>query len=63
MNIDHLDGIFVGLLKDDELEEFNRQCREQKARRSYEGGGGFLGLAKVRFIRPAILSTPSKSEV
>ena len=58
MNINHCEGLFVGLLKDDELEEFDRQCREMKARRSYEGGGGFMGLAKVRFIRP-VSQSPS----
>lgn len=43
-----LDGMFVGLLSDDELKAFEIAVREGLARRSYEGGGGFMGLAKVR---------------
>ena len=42
------EGLFVGLLTDDEAEAFNRCVQGQFAFRSYEGAGGFLGLAKVR---------------
>jgi hypothetical protein len=43
-----LDGIFVGMLSERELAAFNEMCRTGEARRSYEGAGGFMGLAKVR---------------
>lgn len=48
-----IDGLFVGLLDKEELEIFDAACRSQDAYRSYEGGGGFMGLAKVRLRRPA----------
>lgn len=50
MRLHEMEGLFVGLLRDEELEEFDRAVREGRARLSYEGAGGFLGLAKVRLI-------------
>ena len=43
------EGIFVGMLSDEELELFEEAVKEGIAVRSYEGGAGFFGLAKVRF--------------
>jgi len=47
-DLTRLDGLFVGMLTEDEVEAFSRAVKEGKARRSYEGGGGLMGLAKVR---------------
>ncbi len=44
------EGLFVGQLDENELKAFNRLVSASLAKRSYEGAGGFLGLAKVRFI-------------
>jgi hypothetical protein len=46
-----IDGLYVGQLTERELETFNRLVREGRARRVYEGGSGFLGLAKVTLDR------------
>lgn len=46
--ISRLDGLFVGLLSQDEIDAFDRLVKAGLAHRSYEGGGGFMGLAKVR---------------
>jgi hypothetical protein len=46
-----LDGLFVGLLSETELAAFDDACGCGEARRSYEGVGGFLGLATVRLAR------------
>lgn len=48
MSISNYDGLYVGLLTPEELEEFNRWCKDGKASRSYEGAAGFIGLPKVR---------------
>lgn len=52
--LSRIDGLFVGLLDDEEMEIFDAACRKSEARRSYEGAGGLMGLAKVRLIRPVI---------
>ncbi len=44
----HIEGLFVGQLNDRELRLFERAIQDGEARRSYEGGAGFMGLAKVR---------------
>lgn len=44
----HLNGLFVGQLTPDELELFELAVERGLAYRSYEGGAGFMGLAKVR---------------
>jgi hypothetical protein len=49
-DLHRLDGLFVGQLDDDELEMFNRACREGRARRVYRGSSGFMGLAKVEVV-------------
>jgi hypothetical protein len=46
-----IDGLFVGMLDKDELWLFEKAVEDGKARRSYEGGAGFMGLAKVRVIK------------
>jgi hypothetical protein len=46
-----LDGLFVGQLREHELELFEEAVRRGLARRSYEGGAGFMGLARVRIVR------------
>lgn len=44
----HIEGLFVGQLNDEELEWFEWMVKRGRAQRSYEGGAGFMGLAKVR---------------
>jgi len=51
MDLDRMDGLFVGLLDQDELRVFNDAVAKGWATRSYEGGGGMMGLAKVRLVR------------
>ena len=41
-------GLPVGTLEEWERDAFDRLCAAGLARHSYEGVGGFLGLAKVR---------------
>lgn len=48
-------GMHVGLLIPQELAAFERLVAAGKARRSYEGAAGFLGLAKVRLVEPVAL--------
>ena len=62
MYLHEMDGMFVGLLDNNEIAEFERAVEDGKARRSYEGAGGFMGLAKVRLIRPAVTSGLCGSE-
>ena len=50
------EGLFVGSLSSDEIAAFDREVEAGRARRSYEGAGGLLGLAKVK-----ILSSKEKS--
>lgn len=45
-----IDGLFVGQLTQEELSLFNQACDLGLARRLYEGGAGFLGLARVRSL-------------
>lgn len=58
-----MDGMFVGSLNAEELVLFEMACARGFARRSYEGAGGLLGLAKVRLIpvRSQIASASSRS--
>lgn len=48
-DIGWMNGMYVGLLNDRELELFEKAVEQGVARRSYEGVGAFLGLARVRF--------------
>lgn len=48
---ERLDGLYVGLLDESELWLFEAMIRDGLAYRSYEGAGGFMDLAKVRFRR------------
>lgn len=51
-DLEQIEGLFVGQLDERELRTFERAIDDGEARRSYEGGAGFMGLAKVRLIRP-----------
>jgi hypothetical protein len=50
-HIRRLEGLLVGLLDESEQAAFDRLVDAGIAYRSYEGGSGFMGLAKVRFNR------------
>jgi hypothetical protein len=43
-----IEGLFVGQLDEWELRVFERAVADGEAFRSYEGGAGFMGLARVR---------------
>lgn len=43
----HVRGLFVGLLSDDEREAVAFLVQKHQARYAYEGGAGFVGLAKI----------------
>lgn len=45
--VQQMNGLYVGLLSDDEMEAFDTACRLGLARRCYKGTSGFLGLARV----------------
>lgn len=47
-DLDSIEGLFVGQLNAAEMRLFERAVEDGEARRSYEGGAGFMGLAKVR---------------
>lgn len=44
----HINGLFVGQLSEEELAWFEQAVEDGRASRSYENGGGFVGLCKVR---------------
>lgn len=48
MFLSRIEGLFVGMLDEAEAREFERLVKAGVAARSYEGAGGFMGLAKVR---------------
>ncbi len=50
-DLDRLEGLFVGQLDERELKMFEQAVKNGEAQRSYEGGPGFMGLAKVRVTR------------
>jgi hypothetical protein len=50
-DLERIDGLFVGSLNSYELWLFNHAVADGMAERFYEGGAGFMGLAKVRLIR------------
>lgn len=58
----YLEGLFVGSLNDLEMDDFERLVKDGKAYRSYEGVGGFLGLAKVRLVRSLAAGGPLTKE-
>lgn len=58
----YLEGLFVGSLNDLEMDDFERLVKDGKAYRSYEGVGGFLGLAKVRLVRSFAAPSRIKEE-
>ena len=55
-DLERIEGLFVGQLDERELRLFERAVQDGEARRSYERGAGFLGLARVRLNK---LSLPS----
>lgn len=50
-DLERIEGLFVGQLTDYETWLFNHAVTDGMAERSYEGGAGFMGVAKVRLIR------------
>ncbi len=46
--LSRVDGLFVGLLTEDEQKDLQEAVKQKLARYSYEGAAGFMGLAKVR---------------
>ncbi|MCP4410753.1 MAG: hypothetical protein GY807_24035 [Gammaproteobacteria bacterium] len=44
-------GLYVGILDEDEIQALNILEEAGEAMRSYEGPGGFLGLSKVRLLQ------------
>lgn len=50
-DLERIEGLFVGQLAERELETFEDAVKKGRAYRSYEGGAGFMGLAKVRLVR------------
>jgi hypothetical protein len=47
-DLERIEGLFVGQLDERDLRLFERAIEDGEARRSYEGGAGFMGLARVR---------------
>jgi hypothetical protein len=50
-DLERIEGKFVGSLDDYETWLFNHAVADGMAERVYEGGAGFMGLAKVRLVR------------
>lgn len=50
-DLEQIEGLFVGQLDEKELRIFERAIKDGEARCSYEGGAGFMGLARVRLIK------------
>jgi len=49
--LDAINGLYVGMLSDEEMELFNECVSKRLAYRAYEGTAGLMGLAKVRKAR------------
>lgn len=52
-DLERIEGLFVGQLNEREMRVFERAVEDGEADRSYEGGAGFMGLAKIRLTRRA----------
>lgn len=50
-DLEQIEGLFVGQLDERELRTFERAIEDGEAVRSYEGGAGLMGLAKVKLTR------------
>lgn len=50
-DLDRIEGLFVGQLDAREMRTFERAVEDGEARWSYEGGAGFMGLARVRLTQ------------
>lgn len=59
--MDRFDGLYVGMLADDELATFGDLCRRGLLRRSYAHPGGLLGLARIERV-PAPETSPLTPE-
>ena len=59
--VDRFDGLYVGMLDDDELATFGDLCRRGLLRRSYAHPGGLLGLARIERV-PAPEASPLTPE-
>lgn len=59
--LEHMEGLFVGLLDDDEAQVLEDAIERGRAMRSYEGAGGLMGMAKVRLL-PLRTSNTTPSE-
>jgi hypothetical protein len=51
-----VNGIFVGLLDDEEVKALDRLVAQGRARYVYQGAAGFMGLAKFRLTDDAEVS-------
>ena len=49
-HLEHINGLFIGQLTDEELNAFNQAVRDGLAQRDYSGVAGLLGLGKVRIL-------------
>lgn len=58
-DLERLDGVYVGFLDKGELWLFEKAVSDGMASRSYEGAGGFMGLAKVRLKRDVSFPDPT----
>jgi hypothetical protein len=54
-DLERLEGMHVGLLDEYEMWIFEHAVKDGMAIRSYEGAGGFMGLAKVRLVREPVI--------
>ena len=59
--VDRFDGLYIGMLDDDELATFGDLCRRGLLRRSYAHPGGLLGLARIERV-PAPETSPLTPE-
>ena len=50
--LEKLDGMYVGMLDEDEMKIFEGGIERGWAKRSYSHGFGFMGLAKVKVEFP-----------
>lgn len=49
--LSRVEGLFIGILNEAEIAEFDSLVEHHKALYSYEGASGFMGLAKARRLR------------
>lgn len=61
MELERMEGMFVGSLTDDEMAAFQQAVADGRAYRSYEGVAGLLELAKVRLVY-VVKPSPAREE-